>query len=43
MSEKGQAARHPRLDGDDPLLLGIVISHPHLDRYGLLGDVSTAR
>lgn len=29
----------PGLAGDDPSLLGLVISHPHLDHYGLLGQV----
>jgi ribonuclease J len=28
------------LDGSDPSLLGILISHPHLDHYGLLAHVS---
>jgi ribonuclease J len=28
------------LDGTDPSLLGILISHPHLDHYGLLAHVS---
>jgi ribonuclease J len=27
------------LDGSDPSLLGILISHPHLDHYGLLAHV----
>lgn len=27
------------LDGSDPSLLGIVISHPHLDHYGLLASI----
>lgn len=27
------------LDGSDPRLLGILISHPHLDHYGLLAHV----
>ena len=27
-------------DGDDPSLLGVLISHPHLDHYGLLDQVS---
>ncbi|WP_444663613.1 MBL fold metallo-hydrolase [Cellulomonas sp. CW35] len=26
-------------DGDDPSLLGVVVSHPHLDHYGLLDQV----
>jgi ribonuclease J len=30
------------LDGSDPSLLGILISHPHLDHYGLLAHVSRA-
>ncbi|WP_275445908.1 MBL fold metallo-hydrolase [Caballeronia zhejiangensis] len=30
------------LDGSDPSLLGILISHPHLDHYGLLAHVSPA-
>lgn len=33
----------PNIDGlkrDDPTLCGIVISHPHLDHYGLLAKVS---
>lgn len=29
------------LDGRDPSLLGILISHPHLDHFGLLAHVST--
>ena len=28
------------LDGSDPTLLGILISHPHLDHFGLLAHVS---
>jgi ribonuclease J len=28
------------LDGNDPSLLGILISHPHLDHFGLLAQVS---
>ncbi|MGV7240624.1 MBL fold metallo-hydrolase [Caballeronia sp. M23-90] len=28
------------LDGNDPSLHGILISHPHLDHYGLLAHVS---
>lgn len=28
------------LDGSDPSLLGILISHPHLDHYGLLAHVA---
>jgi ribonuclease J len=28
------------IDGNDPSLLGILISHPHLDHYGLLAHVS---
>lgn len=28
------------LDGSDPSLLGILISHPHLDHFGLLTHVS---
>lgn len=28
------------LDGNDDSLLGILISHPHLDHFGLLEDVS---
>ncbi|HPF99368.1 MAG TPA: MBL fold metallo-hydrolase [Kiritimatiellia bacterium] len=28
------------LDGSDPSLLGILISHPHLDHFGLLAHVS---
>jgi len=28
------------LDGSDPSLLGILISHPHLDHYGLLAHIS---
>ena len=27
-------------DGSDPGLCGVVISHPHLDHYGLIGQVS---
>ena len=30
------------LDGSDPSLLGILISHPHLDHFGLLAHVSAA-
>lgn len=30
----------PGLDGSDPSLLGIMISHPHLDHFGLLAHVS---
>jgi ribonuclease J len=30
----------PGLDGSNPSLLGILISHPHLDHYGLLAHVS---
>lgn len=29
------------LDGSDPSLLGILISHPHLDHFGLLGHVAS--
>lgn len=29
------------LDGSDPSLLGILISHPHLDHFGLLTHIST--
>lgn len=28
------------LDGSDPSLLGILISHPHLDHFGLLAQIS---
>jgi len=28
------------LDGNDPSLLGILISHPHLDHFGLLAHIS---
>lgn len=28
------------LDGSDPSLLGILISHPHLDHFGLLTHIS---
>ena len=28
------------LDGSDPLLLGVLISHPHLDHFGLLAHIS---
>ena len=28
------------LDGSDPSLLGIFISHPHLDHFGLLAHIS---
>ena len=28
------------LDGNDPSLLGILVSHPHLDHFGLLAHVS---
>lgn len=28
------------LDGSDPSLLGILVSHPHLDHFGLLGQIS---
>ena len=27
-------------DGGDPSLLGVLVSHPHLDHYGLIGQVS---
>lgn len=30
------------LDGSDPSLLGILISHPHLDHYGLLAQIPPA-
>ena len=30
------------LDGSDPSLLGILISHPHLDHFGLLAHISSA-
>lgn len=30
------------LDGNDPSLLGILISHPHLDHFGLLTHISSA-
>ncbi len=30
------------LDGSDPSLLGVLISHPHLDHYGLLAQISPA-
>lgn len=30
----------PGLDGSDPTLLGILISHPHLDHCGLLSHIS---
>lgn len=30
----------PGLDGSDPSLLGILISHPHLDHFGLLAHIS---
>lgn len=30
----------PGLDGSDPSLLGILISHPHLDHFGLLTHIS---
>lgn len=29
------------LDGNDPSLLGVLISHPHLDHFGLLAHIST--
>ncbi len=29
------------LDGSDPSLLGILISHPHLDHFGLLTHISS--
>jgi ribonuclease J len=29
-------------DGNDPSLLGILISHPHLDHFGLLTHISSA-
>jgi ribonuclease J len=32
----------PGLDGNDPSLLGILISHPHLDHFGLLTHISSA-
>lgn len=28
------------IDGSDPSLIGILISHPHLDHFGLLGHIS---
>ncbi len=28
------------LDGSDPSLLGVLVSHPHIDHYGLLGHLS---
>jgi ribonuclease J len=28
------------LDGSDPFLLGVLISHPHLDHFGLLAHIS---
>ncbi|MGH3118142.1 MAG: MBL fold metallo-hydrolase [Gaiellales bacterium] len=28
------------LDGSGDTLVGVVISHPHLDHYGLLGEIS---
>jgi ribonuclease J len=28
------------LDGSDPSLLGLLLSHPHIDHYGLLGHLS---
>ena len=28
------------LNGDDPSLLGIMITHPHLDHFGLLAHIS---
>jgi ribonuclease J len=31
----------PGLDGSDPNLLGILISHPHLDHFGLLSHISS--
>jgi ribonuclease J len=30
------------LSGDDPSLLGVLISHAHLDHYGLVADVASA-
>jgi len=30
----------PGLEGDDETLLAILISHPHLDHFGLLGHIS---
>jgi ribonuclease J len=30
----------PGLDGNDPSLLGILISHPHVDHFGLLSHIS---
>ncbi len=30
------------LDGSDPSLLGVLISHPHIDHYGLLGHLSSS-
>lgn len=30
------------LDGNDPSLLGILISHPHQDHFGLLSQISSA-
>lgn len=30
----------PGLDGKDPSLLGILISHPHVDHFGLLSHIS---
>jgi len=42
-AEKDTAQYLPKikgLDGSDPSLLGILISHPHLDHFGLLAHVS---
>lgn len=39
-NEPGQLPSGLVLDGSDPSLLGILISHPHLDHYGLLAHVS---
>ncbi len=39
-NHKGLLPQIKGLDGDDPALLGILISHPHIDHFGLLAHVS---
>lgn len=42
-AEENHARYLPRiggLDGTDPSLLGVLISHPHLDHFGLLSHIS---
>lgn len=39
-NHKGLLPQISGLDGDDPSLLGILISHPHIDHFGLLAHIS---